>query len=208
VISPPPPAIAIVAPPIPVAGLSSPAFAGVLSVKRPIFNTVAGGLPAANGPRFRSEAHLEGFAPGGTTIGYASRTTGSNARDRVVSRCGTRRIRWVFPLVSIAGGGPIEKPDATSSAANTSHGCEGSLRSCCLLIRWPGGAPVTEGVLTLLVTPPPSPPSPFTPGGAVRPLVPIGPPEAEDGGPRATSSSDGRRTRPVSDEVGQKAGAR
>lgn len=39
---------------------------------------------------------MEGLDPGGTTMGMTSRTTGSNARDLEVSRCGTSLILNVF----------------------------------------------------------------------------------------------------------------
>lgn len=80
--------------------------AGVFSVKRPIFNMSAGGRPLSASPTFVNDAATtEGDVPGGTTIGMTSLTTGSNANDLEVSRCGTSRIRNVFGGEEVSRGG-------------------------------------------------------------------------------------------------------
>ena len=113
--SPPPPAIVNVAEsgpveppegvapeltPVPPAALP-PAVGGIgraagvcFSVNRPILSISAGGRPLTVGPTSVTEAAAtDGVVPGGTTIGITSRMTGSNARDREVSRCGTSLMR-------------------------------------------------------------------------------------------------------------------
>lgn len=85
---------------------------------------------------------------GPTEMGYNSRMTGSNAREREVSRLGTRRRRWVRPLGSITGpvrvgtGPGVSARDRRRKAQRNSPA--------------PFAKPPLTGVLTLLVTPPPS----------------------------------------------------